>query len=115
MKAGGTVTFTVVVRNSGAVPATAVQMNDCIPTGFSLMGTLTNGKLLKGRLAWRFGTLQPGQSRTVRVRFRVDRDTRGMRGCAATSWGSNAAPVRAVARVRVVAGASRPTHTPVAG
>jgi len=115
VKAGGTVTFTTVVRNTGTVPATAVQMIDCIPTGLSLRGKLTNGKLLKGRLTWRFGTLQPGQSRTIRVRFRVDRDTRGMRGCAAVSWGSNATPVRATARVRVVAGTLRPTHTPVAG
>jgi uncharacterized repeat protein (TIGR01451 family) len=114
-KAGGTVTFTVVVRNNGSVPATNVQMTDCIPTGLSLRGKSPAGRLLKGRLVWRIGTLQPGQSRTIRVRFRVDPDTRGMRGCTALSWGSNAATVRAMAAVRIVAGASRPRRTPVAG
>jgi uncharacterized repeat protein (TIGR01451 family) len=115
VKAGGTATFTVVVRNVGPVPATVVQMADCIPTGLSLRGKLTKGKLLKGRLVWRFGTLQPGQSRTVRIRYRVDRDARGTRGCPAVSWATNARPVRAMARVRIVAGVSRPAHTPVAG
>ena len=79
------------------------------------MGGQTNAKLTKGRLGWRLGVLQPGQGRTVRIRFRVDRGVRGLRGCSAVVAGANAAAVRGIARVRVVAGKSSPVRAPVTG
>jgi uncharacterized repeat protein (TIGR01451 family) len=115
VKAGGTVVFTIVVRNIGTVPATNVVLTDCIPSGLSLIGGRTNAKLTKGRLGWRLGTLQPGQTRTVRTRFRVDRDARGMRGCSAVAAGANTGAVTDRARVRIVAGTSTPARAPVTG
>ncbi len=116
VKAGGTVRFTIVIRNSGAVPATNVLISDCVPSGLSLRGRVAAGRLRKnGRIGWQIGTLQPGQSRVVRVVLRADRDTRGMHGCAAVASAANAPTVRAGARVRVIAGVQVVTGTAVAG
>jgi hypothetical protein len=80
-----------------------------------MMGGQTNAKLTKGRLGWRLGTLPPGGTRVVRVRFRVDRGVRGLRGCSAVVAGANAAAVTDRARVRIVAGAATPVRAPVTG
>ena len=116
VKAGGTVTFTIRIKNSGTVPATNVVMTDCVPIGMSLKRGVKAGALRKnGQIAWQVGTLQPGQTRVVRVVLRADRDTRGMRSCAAVASAANAASVRAVAGVRVVAGAAGGDRARVTG
>ena len=116
IKAGGTVTFTIRLKNSGTVPATNIVMTDCVPIGMSLKRGVKAGALRKnGQIGWQVGTLQPGQSRVVRVVLRADRDTRGMRSCAAVASAANAASVRAVAGVRVVAGAAVSNRARVTG
>ena len=116
IKAGGTVTFTIRIKNTGTVPATNVVMSDCIPGGLSLT---RGGRMValrkNGRLGWQVGTLQPGQTRVVRVVLRADRDTRGMRSCTAVASAANAATVRAGAGVRVVAGVAVSDRARVTG
>ena len=116
VKAGGRVSFTIVIRNSGNVPATNVVVSDCIPSGLSLTGRTAARRLRKnGRLGWQLGTLQPGVSKVVRVVLRADRGTRGFHGCMAVASAANAPTVRAGARVRVVAGAQVVPREAVAG
>ena len=116
VKAGGRVSFTIVIRNSGNVPATNVVVSDCIPSGLSLTGRTGAGRLRKnGRLGWQLGTVQPGVALVVRVVMRADRGTRGSHGCTAVASAANAPTVRAGARVRVVAGAQLVPREAVAG
>ena len=116
VKAGGMVGFTIRIKNSGTVPATNVVVTDCVPTGLSLTRGLREGALRKnGRIGWQVGTLQPGQTRVVRVVLRADRDTRGVRSCAAIASAANAPAVRAAAAVRVVAGSAVSNRARVTG
>ncbi len=115
VKAGGKVTFTIKVTNVGTVPATNVILRDCVPSGLSLVRRPGNGVTLKnGKLQFPLGTLQPGQSRTFKITYTVDRNVRGFRGCTATVAGVNASPVSAAAQTRVIAG-RQVGETPVAG
>jgi uncharacterized repeat protein (TIGR01451 family) len=116
VKAGGNVTFTITVKNTGTVPAINVALRDCVPSGLSLVRRPGNrGTLRNGALSWPLGTIPPGATRTVKITFKVDRNTRGFRGCTASAAGTNATRVAAGAQVRVVAGTASAPRTPVTG
>ena len=106
IKAGNTITFTITIKNTGNVPASNVVVSDCVPNGLSLARSRRGSLKKNGRLGWQLGTLQPGETRVVRITLRADRDTRGVRRCTAVASAANAGSVRATAGVRVVAGAA---------
>jgi uncharacterized repeat protein (TIGR01451 family) len=77
---GGTNDYTVVVKNIGASPVPAVQLNDVLPAGFSYqLGT----SRIEGTaapdpaggagpsLSWPLGLLNPGEQRTVTYRVKI--------------------------------------------
>ncbi|MBI3791688.1 MAG: DUF11 domain-containing protein [Gemmatimonadetes bacterium] len=77
---GGTNDYTVVVKNIGASPVPAVQLNDVLPQGFTYqLGTSRlDGAALPDpsggagpALTWPLGTLNPGEQRTVTYRVKV--------------------------------------------
>ena len=58
---GGTVTYTVLVRNNGDDAAADVVVTDLLPAGFTLDPTSTSGTPDAGALTWEVGTLAVGQ------------------------------------------------------
>jgi len=65
---GQKMVYEITVSNPGNVPARQVVLNDDVPEGVDLDGTVPRAELSGRRLIWRMGTLQPGDRKTVKVR-----------------------------------------------
>ncbi len=101
-RAGQVVTYRIKITNTGAVAAQDVIMRDRVPGGMALAARPTGVRLVKGVVIVAVGTLTPGASRTVLLRFRIDRPVVGVRTNVATASGSNAREVRASTRTRII-------------
>jgi len=61
----------VVVRNTGAVAASGVEIHDQVPRGTQLLGTTPQASQdARGELVWSLGTLKPGGEATVEMQVR---------------------------------------------
>jgi uncharacterized repeat protein (TIGR01451 family) len=60
--------YEIVVRNAGQSAAHQVVVEDQIPKGAQLTGTIPQAELLDTTLRWKLGELAAGQSRTIKVR-----------------------------------------------
>lgn len=111
--AGQIVTYTITVKNTGKANATSVVLRDLLPSGYSLSGKVKGAKFTSGTLSWKFGTLAPGKSKTVKASFRINRSVGGRRCNVATAAASGVASVRdtACTRIAAVAGAIQPAVT----
>lgn len=111
--AGQIVTYTITVKNTGKANATSVVLRDLLPSGYSLSGKVKGASFKAGTLSWKFGTLAPGKSKTVKAGFRVNRSVGGRRCNVATAAASGVATVRdtACTRIAAVAGAIQPAVT----
>jgi uncharacterized repeat protein (TIGR01451 family) len=111
--AGQIVTYTITVKNTGKANATSVVLRDLLPSGFSLAGKANGASFKAGTLSWKFGTLAPGKSKTVKAKFRIDRSIGGRRCNVATAAASGVSTVRdtACTRIAAVAGAVQPAVT----
>jgi len=70
MRVGKPATFTVKVRNTGAVAAANVEIVDQVPRGTRLTGTTPRASQSpQGELVWAIGTLQPGDEETVSMQL----------------------------------------------
>lgn len=73
---GDAVTFTLVVKNNGTSPATSVAISDPIPGEFTYLDD--DGACVfnppTGVLGCAVGTLNPGESKTIKVRVRAESD-----------------------------------------
>jgi hypothetical protein len=69
------VRWTIVVKNCGAHAALRVSVTDRLRKGarFKRRG---GGRLIRGQLSWRTGTLATGASKTYRIATRFNRKTR---------------------------------------
>lgn len=67
IQVGKRCTFTIVVRNTGRAEARQVQLVDEVPLGTQLVETSPEAAVVGSRLEWEFGTLAPGDSKTVEV------------------------------------------------
>ncbi|MCA9093356.1 MAG: DUF11 domain-containing protein [Planctomycetaceae bacterium] len=65
---GQKMVYEITISNPGNVPARQVVLNDDVPEGVDLDGTVPRAELSGRRLIWRMGTLQPGDQKTVKVR-----------------------------------------------
>ncbi|MEX0700859.1 MAG: hypothetical protein WD069_02075 [Planctomycetales bacterium] len=65
---GQPLVYSIVVRNAGDSPASDVVVEDRIPAGTKLTGTIPRAELLDKRLIWRLGTLDPGDEKKISVR-----------------------------------------------
>jgi len=115
VKAGQIITYTIQVTNTGSATADNVIMRDRIPTSMSLAVKTPGVKLVKGQIEVQVGTLAPGQSKTITVKFRVDRRASGFRTNTAVASASNAPTVRDSVRTRVIKIAARVVAPRVTG
>lgn len=60
--------FHIVVKNAGSVVAHQVVVEDRIPDGMQVNGTIPRAELAGSKLIWRLGTLEPGQEHKISVR-----------------------------------------------
>jgi uncharacterized repeat protein (TIGR01451 family) len=111
--AGQIVTYTIRVKNTGKANATSVVLRDLLPSGYSLSGKVKGATFKAGALSWKFGTLAPGKSKTVKATFRINRSVGGRRCNVATAAASGVVTVRdtACTRIAAVAGAIQPAVT----
>ncbi len=106
--AGQLVTYRITVSNRGTADALGVVLRDVVPSGFSVFGKVRGASVSTGAVRWRIGTLAPGQSRTVRATFRIDRTISGRRCNLAIATPSNGVVAKTTRCTRVsIAGATR--------
>ena len=110
---GGRVTYTIVVRNTGATDATGVVLRDIAPGVFA-WGRKASGATLKGRtMTWAIGTIPAGGKVTKKVTLLV-KMTSAKRACnVAQVTSANAGRYRSKACTKLSV-AMRPA-TPVTG
>lgn len=60
--------YEIRVSNPSSVAARQVVLNDDVPEGVDLDGTIPRAELSGRRLIWRLGTLEPGAEKLVKVR-----------------------------------------------
>jgi uncharacterized repeat protein (TIGR01451 family) len=61
--------YTIVVKNAGDVAANEVTVQDQIPKGSNLTGTIPQAELVGRRLVWSLGRIEPGQEQKIAVRI----------------------------------------------
>ena len=65
---GQPMVYSIVVRNKGKSTANKVVVEDRIPKGTELDGTIPRAELTSKKLIWKLGSLKPGEEQTIRVR-----------------------------------------------
>jgi uncharacterized repeat protein (TIGR01451 family) len=60
--------YSILVKNTGASPATQVTVEDRIPKGTRLVGTAPRAELVEKRLTWKLGTIPPGEERKIAIK-----------------------------------------------
>ena len=65
--------FTITVKNTSAVVASAVTLRDLLPAGYSVAKPPKGARFVKGKLVINLGDLAAGASVTIRIRVRLDR------------------------------------------
>lgn len=101
-RAGQVITYRIKITNTGTVVAQDVVMRDRVPTGMALAAKPAGVQLVKGVAIFTVGTLDPGASSTILLKFRIDRPVVGIRTNVATASGSNAREVRDSTRTRII-------------
>ncbi len=76
---GRVFTYTIVVRNNSTFAARNVQVTDLVPANLTLVAIPAGATIRNGVVTWSLGTLQPRQSRTLRMRVRVNPNTTATR------------------------------------
>ncbi|HLQ46674.1 MAG TPA: hypothetical protein VK137_18160, partial [Planctomycetaceae bacterium] len=79
---GKDLVYTIVIRNIGDSPAHSVLVEDQIPKGTSLSGTIPRAERTGKKLIWRLGTVKPGEQKEISVK--VVPITEGQVGSVAT-------------------------------
>jgi uncharacterized repeat protein (TIGR01451 family) len=65
---GEPLVYSIIVRNVGGSPARDVTVEDRIPRGAQLEGTIPQAFLNEGKLSWSLGTLPPGEERKIQLK-----------------------------------------------
>jgi uncharacterized repeat protein (TIGR01451 family) len=60
--------YHILVKNVGQSAAHQVVVEDQVPKGTQLTGTIPRGEMAESRLVWRLGVLQPGEEKKIAVR-----------------------------------------------
>jgi choice-of-anchor A domain-containing protein/uncharacterized repeat protein (TIGR01451 family) len=100
VRAGGTVTYRLEVRNVGLVPAERVVVCDRPPAGLRILRA-RGAQVRNGRACWRFASVR--DERTMHLTVRVNATARGLIRNVARARAANAGTARGRARVRVLA------------
>jgi uncharacterized repeat protein (TIGR01451 family) len=104
VRAGGTITYAIRVRNTTDVTAKNVVITDILPSGTSVVTRSKNARFTNGRLTWNVGDLGPRKSRALSITLRVDNGISRPRCNTAMAKAGNAAEVRARVCTAIVAG-----------
>ena len=66
---GQAMVYQIIVRNTGSIPAHKVVVEDLIPRGSELKGSIPVAQLQTEtkKLVWRLGTIQPGEENIIKV------------------------------------------------
>jgi uncharacterized repeat protein (TIGR01451 family) len=109
VQVGKPATFRVVVRNTGATAASAVEICDQVPRGAKLVGTTPEAKRgVHGELVWSLGTIRPGEE--AKVEMQVTPTTEGEIGSVATvHFGADASARSTVTRPQLLVESSAPS------
>jgi hypothetical protein len=91
VRRGGSVAWTIVVRNCGARAAVGVAVAARPPTG-AILTAWDGGRIVGGQVRWTPGTLAPGAVRTYGVRTRVRADAKAGRYTNRVTAGARNAP-----------------------
>ncbi|HWL09680.1 MAG TPA: hypothetical protein VNQ76_14815 [Planctomicrobium sp.] len=65
---GEPVVYAILIRNVGGSPARDVVVEDFIPKGTQLEGTIPQGYLNEGKLSWQLGVIAPGEERKIQLK-----------------------------------------------
>lgn len=60
--------YTIMIRNIGESAANAVVVEDQVPMGTKLSGTIPRAELTGKKLIWRLGTIKPGEQKEIQVK-----------------------------------------------
>ncbi|QDV16245.1 Large cysteine-rich periplasmic protein OmcB precursor [Gimesia panareensis] len=60
--------YHVLVKNSGTTSAREVVVEDRIPSGAKLTGTIPRAEQIKDRIIWRLGAMGPGEEKKISIR-----------------------------------------------
>jgi uncharacterized repeat protein (TIGR01451 family) len=60
--------YTIVIRNIGESAANSVVVEDQVPMGTKLSGTIPRAELTGKKLIWRLGTIKPGEQKEIQVK-----------------------------------------------
>lgn len=75
---GGLISYTLILQNSGLVPAVDVELHDPVPPNVLSPGQISAGGFIDVlpayEVRWQLGDLRPGERRTVSWQGRVDPD-----------------------------------------
>jgi uncharacterized repeat protein (TIGR01451 family) len=68
IQVGRSATFKTIVRNTGPIPASQVEVRDMIPKGTRLLSTAPRAEQgPRGEVVWTLGTLRPGEESAVEM------------------------------------------------
>jgi uncharacterized repeat protein (TIGR01451 family) len=110
----GQVSYRLTVTNPTSVAIKHVQVCDALPLGLALVRTQPGAKLAKGKECWTIQRLGARDARSLTVRARALRGTRGRLTNRATATGRGATAATAKTTIRVKP-APKPPATPVTG
>ncbi len=96
IQVGKAAKFQIVVRNTGAVSAEGVEVNDAVPQGTQLVSTTPKASTgPRGEVQWKLGDMKPGDE--VRLEMEVMPVAEGEIGSVATVQFRSAASARTIA------------------
>ncbi len=101
-KAGQSISYRIKITNTGTIAAQNVVVRDRLPTSMALAAKPAGVQLVNGFVIATVGTLDPGASKSIILKVRIDRTATGARTNVATASATNAAQVRDSARIRIV-------------
>jgi len=104
---GEALIYTIRIRNAGLTTAHDVVLEDPIPQGAKLTGTVPQAELDSGRLSWSLGAMKPGSEHKIMVRV-VPTRAGDLGSTATVRFASQAA---ATTRIAGPATAGNPTTT----
>lgn len=115
LRAGKDGTWRITVKNTGKATATKVVITDVFPSRLVVRSRSAGGRIVSGRIVWNVGSLRPGQSKTVWVRFRAPLTVRGRVVNRATVTATNVKGVKRAQRPLVILAAAGVSRVPVVG
>lgn len=69
---GGTVAYTITIRNNGTANVRDVELEDRYDTRMRVISLTQDGRVGGGRVIWNLGTIAAGGTKTVRFRMQLD-------------------------------------------